>query len=192
MSNRSRMPASARKGVQPMGLAKVLTDAAARAQAKAAEINEAEDMEPDVDDLNILPMPDRQEIVPGKWMQWTWFVGPEVKVFGILYLKDWEDKQKHQYEVQLSFPGPPMSVFNLPDDMPKYIGQAMISAGNYQKIWKAHAGEFLERELLGDSEPEDLPPNHVEIMPPPYQQIIDGADGKEIPRDREDTTFDNG
>ena len=59
----------------PQGLAKVLTQAAERMQERASEIPQDEDVPP-VEDLNILPMPETQEIVRGKWIQWLWRVGP--------------------------------------------------------------------------------------------------------------------
>ena len=120
------------------------------------------------EDLNILPMPLKQEVCHndfGTYIQWTWEpVGMGIRIFGILYSTDYFDegdptetnKSKGTYEVQVSLPDQKIGIYTYDAVIAKAIGQAMISASRWKDIWKEHAGHFMELELFGyGTEPDN-------------------------------------
>lgn len=164
MANREQRRA-AQKGAGTKfieGLAQAAAKASENQQAKNNVDYDDDEGVPEPEDLNILPLPNYQEIVSGKWMQWCWIIADGqtvggIKVFGILYLSDvGGGKRKGEYEVQLCLGkhhgSTEENVFHLAPGLTKEIGQALISAQNWQNIWKQHAGTYLEAEWFGPSE----------------------------------------
>lgn len=160
MSNRSRMPASARQGVIPQGrqagkATGFLSQLAERTQQAATEMQNGEPEE----DLNVLPFPESQNI-SDTGIEWVWPVfGSTIFVYGFLFTRDVDSAEgnvkdntyrhgkKGDYIVQLKMPGN-HEVWGI-SDCAKELGQAMVSASNWVNIWKDHAGMFLEKQLLG-------------------------------------------
>jgi hypothetical protein len=183
------MPASARRGVIPQGrqagkATGFLSQLAERTQQAAEEMQNEEPEE----DLNVLPFPVSQEIAE-KWIQWRWEPCNFVRVYGILYTcnqqrsspegKGNDSIPQGYYEVQFSTDVKTKDdvILSYSDEEAKAIGQAMVSAANWINIWKDHAGMFIERDFMQKSQPIE--------MGKPYERILESADGKEIPRDRE-------
>ena len=160
LSNKSRgqqrqMPATAR---QPIGgglktIVEGLREAGERIKEQQAEAELQEQAETD---LNILPLPEEQVVLDDR-IVWTWRPwGEEVSVHGILFTKrvetNTELQEKGSYRVDLALAGKNKNTFSLFSDSARFIGQALISAHNYQHIWKAYAGDFMERQLMGEPE----------------------------------------
>lgn len=156
VSNKSRgqrrqMPATAR---QPIGggmrnIIEGLKEASERAKLNVETAEEQED-------LNILPLPEEQVVLDDR-IVWTWRPwGEEVSVHGILFTKrvetNTELQEKGSYRVDLALAGKNKNTFSLFSDSARFIGQALISAHNYQHIWKEYAGEFMEKQLMGEPE----------------------------------------
>lgn len=120
-----------------------LADALKEAMEKKNEIIE----ETQAEDLNILPMPVEQ-IVEDHSMAWIWIPMGGVFVVGRLFTADVNERKKGDWVVELAIPGIDTDCYALTDEAPKTIGQALISAWNYKNIWKQHAGEFLEKQLM--------------------------------------------
>ena len=156
LSNKSRgqrrqMPATAR---QPIGggmrnIIEGLKEASERAKLNVETAEEQED-------LNILPLPEDQIVMDDRifWIWRPW--GEDVVVHGILFTKDVDKgrelQQKGSYRVDLLMAGKSDNHFQLFGDSAKRIGQALISAQNYENIWKEYAGEFMEKQLMGEPE----------------------------------------
>lgn len=107
----------------------------------------SEVMETEPEDLNILPLPVQQSVESTR-MVWVWTPMEGVFVFGKLYTAHDDGFNPGDWIVELTIPGIDTESYALTDDAPKLIGQALISAWNYKNIWKQHAGEFLERQLM--------------------------------------------
>lgn len=126
--------------------------AKARAAEEQPEMGTAET--PNIgEDLNILPLPNTQYV--GKTnMIWRWIVKDletnlSYVVSATLCIRG---ADKGSYMVTLNQDKPiasssRSSEYVFYNDMPKLLGQALVSAWNYKNIWKLHAGEFLEREI---------------------------------------------
>lgn len=117
-----------------------------------------------LEDLNILPMPMHQ-IVDKTMMVWVWNPIESVYVFGKLCTKPDGDLVPGDWAVELALPGVEGNCYQFADDAAKIIGQSLISAWNYKNIWKQHAGDFLERQLMSDDEPvEETVEESVDVV----------------------------
>jgi len=100
------------------------------------------------EDLNILPMPDSQEIHKD-WIEWTWIVNPPsmgIKINGVLYTHDVDFKSAGQYIVDIDLgneDSKKKSVNIFTADVAKDIGKAVLSASNWINVWKQHFGELF-------------------------------------------------
>lgn len=102
---------------------------------------------PEVEDLNILPLPTTQVIDFDNWIQWTWEVSSEMKVVVTLYLSGYEEAYKAgEFDIELIFVHKTEMVGMEPEEA-KTLGQAIVSASNWHKIWKQHVGVFIERNI---------------------------------------------
>ena len=102
---------------------------------------------PEVEDLNILPLPTTQVIDFDNWIQWTWEVSSEMKVVVTLYLSGYEEAYKAgEFDIELIFAHKTEMVGMEPEEA-KTLGQAIVSASNWHKIWKQHVGVFIERNI---------------------------------------------
>ena len=116
--------------------------------AKAKTEKSLEESMADVpEDLNILPMPDSQEIHKD-WIEWTWIVGPKsmnIRVNGVLYTHDVDFKSAGQYIVDIDFGYDHDTKFAniFTADVAKDIGKAVLSASNWINVWKQHFGELF-------------------------------------------------
>ena len=102
---------------------------------------------PEVEDLNILPLPTTQVIDFDNWIQWTWEVSSEMKVVVTLYLSGYEEAYKAgEFDIELIFAHKTEMVGMEPEEA-KTLGQAIVSASNWHKIWKQHVGVCIERNI---------------------------------------------
>ena len=145
-----------------------LADALKEAIQKNADNVDNDSAETEPEDLNILPLP-VQQIVEQTHMVWVWTPMEGVLVFGKLYTAHDDGFNPGDWIVELAIPGIDSQSYALTDDAPKMIGQALISAWNYKNIWKQHAGEFLERQLMNRpviAAPDDDEPEVTETVAP--------------------------
>jgi len=118
--------------------------------AKAKTEKSLEESMADVpEDLNILPMPDSQEIHKD-WIEWTWIVQPKsmkIRVNGVLYTHNTDFKKAGEYIVDIDLGDPDQDVkkkeSNFTADVAKDIGKAVLSASNWINVWKQHFGELF-------------------------------------------------
>lgn len=102
---------------------------------------------PEAEDLNILPLPTTQVIDFDKWIVWTWEVSSEMKVVVTLFLSGYEDGYKAgEFDLELVFAHKTEMIGMEPEEA-KTLGQAIVSASNWHKIWKQHVGTFIERNI---------------------------------------------
>jgi len=126
-----------------------LTEAFTRGQDRLnQERNERHGEEPE--DLNILPLPTRQDISLDKWIRWTWEIGEGdiAWVIVTLFLNDYENLYRPgDFETELVF-CKPMDVFTLGDsEYAKSLGQAIVSASNWPKVWQQHVGALIKKSI---------------------------------------------
>lgn len=118
---------------------------------RARQAQQQQPSQQEAEDLNVLPLPATQDVIQKSMIVWKWPINNDFSVVATLYTKDTpEGKEVGSYEVELLTPGKdePFEInFDVPE-VAKFVGQALISAWNYKNIWKLHAGEFLERELM--------------------------------------------
>lgn len=118
---------------------------------EAAEKSSEDAPQTEQDDLNILPLPIDQRVEDDS-MLWIWLPSEDTVVLGRLYTKHSDGYEPGDYIVELSMPkaieGVHTESFILNNDGAKVIGQCLVSAWNYKNIWKEHAGDFLERQLM--------------------------------------------
>lgn len=112
----------------------------------------------DEDDLNILPMPIDQKVLP-EYMLWTWQPTSRVLVSAYLFRKNvdyanFKHKRGEWYVVMEKDEESATIGFSTDFDEAKLVGQALISAWNYERVWKLHAGTFMERQLFTDEDGE--------------------------------------
>lgn len=111
----------------------------AAAQGNGSGSDEAED-------LNKLPKPTEQKIDKEQgYIEWSWGCGStDYKVVSSLNTVTGEYYVTIQRVVtSAQTPG----VFGMSGDDAKIVGQALVSAWNWQEIWQMHAGEFIAREM---------------------------------------------
>lgn len=104
---------------------------------------------PEVEDLNILPLPTTQDIVFDKWIRWTWenFCASDAKVVVTLYLSDYENFfPAGEFDIELVF-SQKTDVYGMTANEAKALGQAIVSASNWHNVWKRHVGTFIERDI---------------------------------------------
>jgi hypothetical protein len=99
------------------------------------------------DDLNMLPLPTCQEIAPEQHIRWTWHVpcrGGGARVAVTLFVStnlDLEIKSG-DFMIEVFLP-----VLVLTPVEAKAFGHAVISASQWQNVWKQHIGTFIERDI---------------------------------------------
>jgi hypothetical protein len=151
MSNKSR-----NNPPQPgQALTSFLTKFADAARERKAQLDEQDANTTPADDLNILPLPTEQRVEKDR-IVWTWLPwGEEISIQGVLYTRDIplsysksEMQKKGDYVVHMYFAGDSLDPVHFFGDCAKLVGQALISAWNYQHIWKQHAGDFIEMEVM--------------------------------------------
>ena len=132
---------AARRQAKKKGFGEALSEFAQR--AKDAQQQQGQ---PQGDDLNVLPLPATQDVIQDCMIVWKWPINNSFEVVAVLYTKDTPEGNKAgDYEVELGA----FSTINFSaSEEAKFVGQALISAWNYQNIWKLHAGEFMERQLM--------------------------------------------
>jgi hypothetical protein len=116
------------------------------------------------EDLNILPLP-IQQIVENTYMMWVWVPMNGVQVFGKLFTKHEDGFSPGDWVVEMAIPEINAESYLFTDDAPKLVGQALVSAWNYKNIWKQHAGDFLERQLMTMSVIAGIPEEDAELVP---------------------------
>lgn len=101
----------------------------------------------DKDSAHNLPKPDTQEIGDGI-IVWRW-VASEIIVESILTTREnnQANMEKDIYTVGVKMPESENYTYMLEGDTAKEIGQAILSAWNWQHIWKVNAGEYLLRDM---------------------------------------------
>lgn len=100
------------------------------------------------DAANILPKPISQEIGDGV-IVWRWMVPGEIVVEAVLATRtdNQSGLEKNEYVVGIQMPDSENDTYALFGDAAKHLGQAVLSAWNWQNIWRLHAGDYL-LELL--------------------------------------------
>jgi hypothetical protein len=129
----------------------------------------------DNDMLNMLPKPDSQSISDGV-IVWRWNLDTCI-VESVLATRNSNPLklEKDTYVVNIQMPKTEECYYSLFDDTAKEIGQALMSAWNWQHIWKLHAGDFL-LEILSQEpieEPEPFVSNDCEVIEPEIVETID-------------------
>lgn len=130
---------------KPAGLIKMLQTAAENAKAN----QEQEQQQPEVktEDLNQLPMPIKQ-VMEIDQIIWTWDLPKGFEVSAFLYRTG--DKAG-TYEIDCCFPFDDDSdqneVYTATPEQAKLFGHALISASNWQNVWKQYVGEFIARDM---------------------------------------------
>lgn len=96
-----------------------------------------------------LTKPLRQDIGETSIM-WTWEPLDDCLVTGTLFLQDDPGYQisAYDYLVAIQYDGEPDNYYVFAKESSKLLAGALLSAHQWQFIWKANAGEFLEKELL--------------------------------------------
>lgn len=107
---------------------------------------------PSTNDLNILPKPGVQDIGDGV-IVWRWFVGGVV-IETALATRDNNQMniEVGKYMISVKMPESDNGMYTLYEDVSKELGQALVSAWNWQHVWKLHAGDYLLSELSQDQE----------------------------------------
>lgn len=121
---------------------------------------------------NILPKPDSQDIGDGLII-WHWKT-KDVTVESVLVTKENNPVKlpKGTYLVNLQMPQTDNCAYSLLGESAKEIGQAILSAYNWQNIWKLHAGDFLLEKLSQESEP----PVKLETCAPAEPLVVETVD----------------
>lgn len=151
MGFRPRLKGNPLRMAEKSGIAQFL-DRLAEGMSKAKESSSESSQEV----ANILPKPDSQEIKDGlicwKWKTETTTVESFYATSSVNRL----EMPKGEYLIDLKISGKisnGKNIYQLTSEIAKEIGQAILSAHNWQHIWKIHAGEFL----VGDAnEPENF------------------------------------
>lgn len=109
------------------------------------------------DVLNMLPKPDSQSIGDGV-IVWQWIVEDKVFIQSVLATRNHNQlgMEKDQYLVTVKMPESEDFSYAMFDETAKDIGQALLSAWNWQNVWKLHAADFLLETL--SQEPCDMDP----------------------------------
>lgn len=151
------MPASAKRGYQPQGrqgnAADILGGIAQKLKERGEQMQEQQGDDEEVEDLNILPFPNSQNIYGNNGtIVWEWIVNEEVTVTAVLYTKDDTPEggntgfKKGDYNIVQHTCDDSGENDWTPEDA-KILGQALISASNWKNIWRDHAGKFIAQEL---------------------------------------------
>lgn len=95
------------------------------------------------DDLYNLPKPATQEFGQG-FILWKW-IGEFTRIEGVLATNDNNPYgiAKGKYVVNLQLPKTDQCAYSMHDAVAKVVAQTVLSAWNWQHIWKLHAGDFL-------------------------------------------------
>lgn len=99
--------------------------------------------------LNTLPMPSKQEILPSE-IRWTWKIGLHGTVQAFYF------GATNEFHVELNTAG----MLCLKPDESLALGQALVSAWNWENVWQQHVGHFVQKEMtektqvVTDSRPE--------------------------------------
>lgn len=99
------------------------------------------------EDLNMLPKPAIQMLGDGIII-WRWFCGGVV-IEAMLATRheNQENLEPGKYVISMKMPESDNGMYTLYEDVSKELGQALMSAWNWQHVWKMHAGEFLLDEM---------------------------------------------
>lgn len=130
------------------------------------------------DVLNMLPKPDSQEIGDGIIL-WRWNIEGVAIVESVLATRTHNQvgMEKGKYVVNIQLPESENFSYAFFDDTAKDVAQAMLSAWNWQHIWKLHAGDFLLEVLSKEPVDESAPAEVVEpeIIAAPEPFVNNGA-----------------
>lgn len=114
---------------------------------------------------NVLPKPDEQVIGNGI-IVWRWKTEfALVESVLVTNTSNQLNMPKDKYFVNMQMPLHEQCAYTMFDDTPKELGQAILSAWNWQHIWKLHAGDFLLETLSKEAPKEAIEP--TEILPAP-------------------------
>ena len=116
------------------------------------------------EDLNMLPKPGIQDIGDGI-IVWRWFCGGVV-IESILATRygNQMDMEPGKYTISMKMPESDNGMYTLYEDVAKELGQALMSAWNWQHVWKLHAGDFLLEELSKEPAEKFDEPADVIVM----------------------------
>lgn len=128
------------------------------------------------DVMNMLPKPDSQEIGDGI-IVWRWTLEfCVIESFLVTRNSNQVNLKKDTYVVNIRFPESEAYTYSLIDETAKDIGSALLSAWNWQHIWKMHAGDFLldilSQEPVAEPEPF-VPDNEAEVVDAVIEETVD-------------------
>jgi hypothetical protein len=131
----------------------------------------------DGDVLNMLSKPSIQSIGDG-FILWRWNLDSCV-VESVLATRQSNDLglNKDSYVVNLHLPESDEYSYTMFDDTAKEIGSTLLSAWNWQNIWKMHVGDFLLESLsqepaqVIEAEPEIIERETEYVVRPPERHI---------------------
>lgn len=128
----------------------------------------------DDDVLNMLPKPNNQEIGDGI-IVWRWHLTSGTVIEAILATRhsNQVNLEKDTYVVNVQFPKSNNCSYSFFDDTAKEIGQALLSAWNWQNVWKLHVGDFL-LETLSKEPPQEF--DNIEAEAEIIADILDDDD----------------
>jgi hypothetical protein len=140
----------------------------------------------DDDVLNMLPKPSSQEIGDG-FIVWRWVIDGVAVIESVLVTRNSNPTglEKDKYVVNIQLPESDNGCYAFLEETPRELGQALLSAWNWQHVWKIHAGDFL-LELLSQE-----PVQEPEPFVPSQGTVIEGID-IEPEAVRTTPSFDNG
>lgn len=125
----------------------------------------------DGDVLNMLPKPDSQSIGNGI-IVWQWIVEDKVFIQSVLATRNTNELglEKDGYLVTVKMPESDDFSYSMFDETAKDIGQALLSAWNWQNVWKLHAADFLLESL--SQEPVVEPTVEPEIVERESEYVV--------------------
>mgnify|MGYP001576906516 CR=1 FL=1 len=109
------------------------------------------------EDLNILPMPDDQEIFP-TLIRWTWFIQKGLYVCGVLYTQNQDFHNAGDYVVEADI-DEKATLHVWTPEVAKEFGVAAVSASNWVNVWQQHFGHLFAKKNIQisvtESDPDD-------------------------------------
>ena len=99
------------------------------------------------DVLNMLPKPNSQEFGDGL-IVWRW-ITDSVMIEAVLAVRENNSSglPKDAYVVTMQMPESENFIWSMFDDTARIIAQALLSAWNWQNVWKLYAGDFILEEM---------------------------------------------
>ena len=116
-----------------------------REESEAAMAQESSEVDV-AEDLNILPMPNDQDIFE-KLIRWTWKIQKGLYVCGVLYTQDVDFHNAGEYVVEADIDEKDTLHVWTPE-VAKEFGVAAVSASNWVNVWQQHFGHLFAKKNI--------------------------------------------